>query len=298
MDDIQQANIRSYIIKSARPLDVALYNHKFENGSADAVISELQKYQNEDKGFGHGLEPDIRSTSSSVICTTVALQYLQQLHVASNHPLALDALMYLEKNFTPTYYGWHPIGADVENAPHAPWWNYNKSLTSYEWGNPSAEIIGYFTTHKYSAMSFSVDELVKKAILELHAVTQPEVHAVMSYLRMFRMSSEEIKLQVKDVLFSHIKTVVSLNSSKWGSYVPKPLDFAEDPDDEAISLFREDIIRENIGYIEQSLLNDHWEPSWNWADQHPEIWQDAKKDWSGKITVENLLLLDSFKDLL
>ena len=39
-------------------------------------------FQNDDGGFGHGLEPDLRLAGSSVIVTTVALQHLRVLALA------------------------------------------------------------------------------------------------------------------------------------------------------------------------------------------------------------------------
>ncbi len=298
MNDAQISNIKSYIQKSARPLDVALFKYVFEDGPADDIVVELKKFQNSDHGFGHGLEPDIQSPSSSVLCTTVALQYLNYVKTEAGNQLAVAALTYLDNNFDINYLGWHPVGPDIENAPHAPWWDYINSLSSYEWGNPSAEILGYYIKYEYSGTEFSTDQAIEKTISELQYIAEPEVHAVLCYLRTFKVANGDIKQQMKDTLFSHIKKIVSLNSSQWKNYVPKPLDFLKRPDDEVATLFSSKIIRENINFIKQSLLNDHWEPNWNWGDQHPGIWQDAKKDWSGKITVENLLLLDSFKDLL
>jgi hypothetical protein len=260
------------------------------------VLIELKKFQNQDKGFGHGLEPDIQSRTSSVICTTIALQYLQKINVGKENQLVIHALKYLEDTFDSTYLGWHPIGPDIENAPHAPWWDYKRSLTSYEWGNPSAEIIGNFIRYERSSDIFSINTLLKKILSELYAVAEPEIHAVLSYLRMFRVADNDVRRQMKDVLFSHIKKVVVLDTAQWEQYVPKPLNFLESPDDEVIPLFNSRIIKKNIDYIKQSLIQNHWEPSWDWGDQHPEAWSTAKKDWTGKLTVENLMLLNKFND--
>lgn len=49
---------RKFIYKNARPLDLARWQYHFENGSREAVLQALQVYQNEDGGYGHGLEPD------------------------------------------------------------------------------------------------------------------------------------------------------------------------------------------------------------------------------------------------
>lgn len=42
---------RQFILKNARPIDLAVYKYFFENGSNQRVIDELSKFQNEDGGF-------------------------------------------------------------------------------------------------------------------------------------------------------------------------------------------------------------------------------------------------------
>ena len=49
---------RKFIYLNARPLDFARWRFLFENGSRENVLDILSEYQNEDGGFGGGLEPD------------------------------------------------------------------------------------------------------------------------------------------------------------------------------------------------------------------------------------------------
>ena len=64
---------RQFILKNARPIDLAVYKYFFENGSNQRVIDELSKFQNEDGGFGNGLEPDFLNPNSSPIATNDAI---------------------------------------------------------------------------------------------------------------------------------------------------------------------------------------------------------------------------------
>lgn len=57
--------IRLTIEKYARPLEQSLFRYYFEQGSASDVIKELALFQNEDGGFGHGIEPDYVLEASS-----------------------------------------------------------------------------------------------------------------------------------------------------------------------------------------------------------------------------------------
>ena len=49
---------RTFVYRNARPLDLAIWQYHFENGSKEAVMHALSAYQNPDGGFGHGLEAD------------------------------------------------------------------------------------------------------------------------------------------------------------------------------------------------------------------------------------------------
>lgn len=47
-----------FMYRNARPVDLARWQYHFENGSKENVVKILAEYQNEDGGFGHGLEED------------------------------------------------------------------------------------------------------------------------------------------------------------------------------------------------------------------------------------------------
>ncbi len=73
----QWENAAVFMQTMARPLEQTLFDYHFSNGSVATVLGQLAKFQNEDGGFGHGLEPDMQAADSSVLATTVALQRLR-----------------------------------------------------------------------------------------------------------------------------------------------------------------------------------------------------------------------------
>ncbi len=58
---------------------MALYHYFYEGGSKQKIIEELAKYQNEDGGFGHGLEADNWNPNSNPIATNDALITLHRI---------------------------------------------------------------------------------------------------------------------------------------------------------------------------------------------------------------------------
>ena len=71
-------------LSTTRPLEQILFNYHFRTGSLEDVLDALAVFQNEDGGFGHGLEPDLQSPNSSVLATTVAFQILRDLGIEAD----------------------------------------------------------------------------------------------------------------------------------------------------------------------------------------------------------------------
>ena len=70
---------RTFVIDQGRELERRLLSYYFDDGTPAAVLDELASYQNQDGGFGNGLEPDIQLPDSSVITTTIALRILREV---------------------------------------------------------------------------------------------------------------------------------------------------------------------------------------------------------------------------
>ncbi|MFI1562422.1 hypothetical protein ACH4ZX_05015 [Streptomyces sp. NPDC020490] len=64
---------------TARVLEQHLFAHHFRNGGADPVERALDAYRNEDGGYGHALEPDLRGPVSQPLHTGRALRVLNSI---------------------------------------------------------------------------------------------------------------------------------------------------------------------------------------------------------------------------
>src|SRR5262245_49887651 len=72
---------REFIYANARAVDRAAYEVVFESGTTDRLIDALRSYANPDGGYGHALEPDLRTPASQPLHTETALTILQQCGV-------------------------------------------------------------------------------------------------------------------------------------------------------------------------------------------------------------------------
>ncbi|WP_369225967.1 hypothetical protein AB5J52_34400 [Streptomyces sp. R39] len=64
---------------TARVLEQRLFSYHFLNGSPDPVQTALDAYRNEDGGYGHALEPDLRGPVSQPLHTGRALRVLDAI---------------------------------------------------------------------------------------------------------------------------------------------------------------------------------------------------------------------------
>ncbi|MFI1035663.1 hypothetical protein [Streptomyces sp. NPDC020951] len=68
-----------FVWLTARVLEQRLFAHDFLHGAADPVETALDAYRNEDGGYGHALEPDLRGPVSQPLHTAHALRVLDSI---------------------------------------------------------------------------------------------------------------------------------------------------------------------------------------------------------------------------
>jgi hypothetical protein len=95
MDD-QFAAGRDFILRQGRLLERRLFATCFEGVPAAGVVDAVRAFRNDDCGFGHGLEPDVRCPASLPVDVEVALQALVAAG-AVDQALVMSACDYLAK---------------------------------------------------------------------------------------------------------------------------------------------------------------------------------------------------------
>ncbi len=283
----------------ARPLECALFQHEFEDGPEQAVVDALAEFQNNDGGFGHGIEPDIWMPESSPLSTTVALQHISALGLSHDHPLVTGAIAYLIISYDSERAGWSKVSWEVEDAPHAPWWNYSPKLDGpfdpAGWGNPSAEILGYL--HEYRSLVpeeflTSATALALENLADLPA--EIEMHVLLCYLRMQARLPDDIGARLSDQLITAGPAAVATDPSEWKSYHAPPIWLAPNPD----YLLAESLLTTVDKYldhlIESQTGDGSWAPFWTWGEQYAHAWEVAKQQWAGHLTLTNLRALRAY----
>jgi hypothetical protein len=289
---------REFVKAQARELDQRLFEYCFEGGDRQAVLQALQKYQNEDGGFGHAIEPDFRLPPSSPMATSMGLNLLRELEAPAGHPMVQKAIGYLLAAFDPQKGYWISVPAKVNDYPHAPWWHNdeNSKKGSVETpANPSAELVGYLHTWPDLVPADFLQRVTASSLASLNK--QPDamdMHDLICLVSMASALPERLRQSVQGKLGRSLQAVVATDPQAWASYRPQPLMYVQSPAS-AFAGFLQEALEKNLDYlIETQGADGSWAPNWSWGGNYPEAWEQARRDWQGKMTGENLRILKAF----
>lgn len=291
--------LNSYMCTEARPLERSIFNYYFNDSSSDDILDSLEVFQNSDGGFGQGIEPDFKLKCSSPMSTSIGLRQLSKIDNSDRaQNMIAKAIKYLEKTFDSDRNGWYSVPSDVNNYPHAPWWEFrddiNMTVIDYSWGNPTAELIGYIYKYREYLNKLNVDSLISYAITDLNKRTEfNSEHEIFCYIHMYNAIDKELSSQVEDTLKLAISQLVNINQSEWINYVPTPLKFI-DMDSKNFFGIKVKTINQNLDYLIDRLEQDgRILPTWQW-DKYLKEWEITKIEWMGILTCEALLSLLKF----
>ncbi|WP_270182248.1 hypothetical protein [Alkalihalobacillus sp. CinArs1] len=277
----------SYIENEARGIDRAYFHFWNGSGSKEEVLEQLEQYRNDDGGFGHSIEPDFRLKESSPMATTVAFQFLIKLGLSKDHPFIQEGIRYFQS--TCKEEGWNAVPEAVNHVPHAPWWSVQEGEQKYS-ANPDAEIVGYL-------MAYSDDKEPKSAMLmkvmdHLSDLNEYEIHEVQCYLRLADLAQGDIQNVILEKVQKQLPYIVD-RPEKWDSYGVQPVVLVDSEESPFVDELNQEV-HVNLDYIIEKQQEDgSWAPTWEWG-QYQDDWEKAKKEWSGHLTVQQLITLSKF----
>ena len=291
--------LNSYMNTEARPLERSIFNYYFNDSSSDDILDSLEVFQNSDGGFGKGIEPDFKLVESSPMATSIGLRHLSKLDKSDRaQKMIAKAIEYLEATFDSDRNGWYSVKGEVNNYPHAPWWEFrddiNMTVIDYSWGNPTAELIGYLYKYKKYLNKLDIYSLINYAISNLNKVTEfKSEHEIFCYISMYNSLDEEFSSQIEDILKLAVSKLVNVNQFEWTNYVPTPLKFIEIGSENFFGIEYQ-FIDQNLDYLVDKLEEQgKILPNWQW-DKYLDEWDIAKSEWIGILTLETLLSLLKF----
>ena len=301
-------SITRWMVRNARPLDLARWQFHFENGSQAAVLAALAAYQNDDGGFGNALEIDSWNPNSSPYTTAVAINVLEEIGLRDrNHEIIKRIVAYLAA--TPEFDGdyWPAIISSNNDYPHAPWW----ADRTYDWGyTPTALLAGFvvFYADKDAAIYQRAEKIAGAAIKKYLYGTMPDGTAYNTVKREGEIGGIDKMLaflegagvrpgydvaEIRSVLNRQAQTFIEKDDAKWTQYCWKPSNFVRSPD----SIFypgNEKAIEVELDYILSKRNSEGiWDITWTWGAYEAEF-AISRNWWKANIVIENLRFLRAF----
>lgn len=284
----------AFVQAHARPLDRARMDHRLRRGSAAGVVEALAGFQNADGGFGHGLEPDLRTPASTAIATSAAFQALREAGVGEDEPMVRRALAWLEGAFDWDAGVWPIIGPEVDQAPHAFWWDWDEALAE-RWNgfrfNPSVELLAGLYAWRPAASPALIARAEAGLLEDLARGRRPTgAYDIKCALRLVRTPAApaEVRARVEAALR---ETIAALAPDD--EHAP-PLELAPAPDEPLAELMAGRIDKAFEDLLAAQQADGGWRPFWNWSAVDAEAWAAAERDWRGILTRQALEALVAY----
>jgi hypothetical protein len=269
-----------FMATRARVLDRRVFQRLFQGGAPDPVRDAVAAYRNDDGGFGHALEPDLRTAASQPAAVEMALRIMDAAD-AWDERLVRDAIDWLT-SIAPSEGGATFVLPTLSQGPHAPWWVPAE-------GNPvsliqTGQIAGVLYARGFNhPWRDGATEVMWRGIDQLTEPNAYEMFGVLAFLQHVpdRPRAENALQRIGQSL----RALVTLDPNAEGE-THSPLDFAPLPDSIARPLFDDATIEAHLDHLAGAQREDGgW--TFNWPAWSPA----AESDWRGFLTVDALRLL-------
>ena len=294
---------REFLKTQARPLDRALFEYRFEQAPAESVLAELAHFQNEDGGFGHALEPDVRTPASSALATGIGLRMLKELDCPAGHPMVRHAVEFLLTTFDASSQVWRVVPANTNEFPHAPWWHDEDGSLARTFDGfriiPRAELVGLLQHYAALVPAQWLDEVTESTVAYIETIKElgtgggDDIQYALSLAEAHELP-DRFKARLATRLRALAPNSVSHDPQQWSSYCIAPLKLAASPQSLVADLIAQDLQAHLDYQIDHQTAEGEWEPTWSWGSFYPEEWEQAKIEWRGSLTLDTLTTLHAF----
>jgi len=271
-----------FMAARARVLDRRVFQRLFQGGAAEPVRDAIAAYRNDDGGFGHALEPDLRTAASQPAAVEMALRIMDAAGAWDEH-LVRGAVDWLTR-IAPSDGGATFVLPTLSQGPHAPWWvpAEGNPVSLIQTGQIAGVLYARDFAHRWRD---AATEVMWRGIDQLTEPTAYEMFGVLAFLQHVpdRFRASDALKRVGRLLVD--RGLVALDPNAEGE-THSPLDFAPLPDSIARPLFDDATIEAHLDHLAGAQREDGgW--MFNWPAWSPA----AEADWRGFLTVDALRVL-------
>jgi len=249
----------NFIWKNGRLLERRLFEYFFLGGSKNSVLSAIKAYQNEDGGFGHALEPDLRTPESQPLYVEFALRTLYDAKI-QDAELAANVCEYVSR-VADLDEGIVTITASSRNYPRA--WHWNNPASEQASFDRLTSIVGLLNwqgiKHPW------LDKAIEVCLHHIAATSYDDAHTIQNafcLLESLPQTDEILKLYAKlaDELYRARFFRLEAPPREYGL---TPLDFAPVPDSYCRKIFSDKAIEDHLKVLDAQQEEDGgWPISW------------------------------------
>lgn len=293
-----------FICETARPFERAVYDVLYCNQSVDGALKELQKFQNEDGGFGHALESDNWNPNSNPIATNDAIIWLYRMNaIELAKDMVKGIIHYLgsHDSFDEDEKKWLFAIESNKDYPHAIWWE--KKDNGIDTYNPTVSLAAFMVC--YGKREALYEEILCNAFSYLKIASEVSGDLLKCYLLTYELLKKNgitdiINLEeFAELISTWIGKVICPDTEKYGvEYVTAPSDifcgqYIDFVTEEIKPLMEAEI--DAIGNIQKE--DGGFDISWQWYTPYEEFNQ-ARIWWRPRVTLDKLLFARVAEDSL
>ncbi len=298
--------IKQWMHRNARQIELTIWQYYFENGSKEAVLSALSFYQNDDGGFGHALEADNWNPNSSPYTTTTAINILKGIEFDdTQHPIMQGIIKFLESGVCCSENGWYFNIPSNNDYAHAPWWTYNMESNAVEGIGVTAEIVSFILKYaeknsKIYENALSICDVIINKLNTSSYYGDMGIGGYCILLDTIKQTKFEWRFDcnlLTEKLQKLVYDSIERDTSKWVNYSVRPSDYIKSRE----SIFykdNEDILSNELDYIIKTRIeNDVWDITWSWFENNEKYAKEfnlSENWWKASKATEKLILLRNF----
>ena len=260
----------TFLHANARVLERRRYAHLFEDAPKEPVLHALRAYRNDDGGFGHAIEPDMRAPTSQPVGIHTTMEILHEID-AHDDPMIGPAADWLARITRDD--GGIPFVLETE-APHAPWWQHSDASSVTQTAANAAALHLLELDHPWLEKA---DEFLFARIAELDVSELGDGYDLLFSVHFLDAHPDATRATAA------LEALGPIPTAEPGSERPSALDLSPVPGLRTRGLFD---VERDLDALEAAQLQDGgWTVSW--PDWNPA----ASIEWRGVATINALKTL-------
>ncbi|RGY99097.1 hypothetical protein [Clostridium sp. AM58-1XD] len=301
--------IRAWIYRNARPLELALWQFYFEEGSAEKAAEILKFYQNEDGGFGNGIEPDCWNPESTPYATMNAAGILREIGMSGTGcQMEQEIFRYLESDAHCTEDGWLFAVPSNDGYPRAPWWSYDEKVNEVQSMGVTAGLCAYILRYgSRNSKVFNKACRYAEKVLDRAKRTEDFGEMGVGGLNMLIHVIEESGLSdrfdcqgLKARTLELANCAIERDQEKWAFYTVRPSEVIPSLDS-PLYHGNEEIVEKELDYlIDTRNPGGVWNITWTWfqmCEPYAKEFAVSENWWKAEKAIEKMRFLRNFDRL-